>query len=577
MKIQSLAIIFVIIIMPIAILVSEYVQGQKSTLSNQISYDSKLISATYDAVKAFQINTVNSTTSDIAGSKIRDIEAASNAFFDSISNGFGLKGNKTDAIKMYVPALVFTLYDGYYIYSPYTNDLGAGNGVSASDYNGSVSVKPGSTYENGESIYGTKPYIYYTRRYKPNSTSDFVITYTLDNYITIQGTIGSKYVNTSGYLLNDVVVDGLTPSNYFINDSKYYKVNYDKLKTDNVYTKNVTYNGISIDNELLEEYLIDETGEINSNKPYRYKYAKVNGTKYYFDNAKNDVFYMLNNSRVYHAPSNMSKENCIDLIEHNTSAKQYYINAYVFTNWLTNNSVLKNLKSSDAVDYDSSEPNYKIFDANPIEAPNSNFNAERLATIRKSIEKNLSIAIANYNGYSTSTNEFLMPVLKEEEWTKIINNISVISFLQGLPIGGKVYNGYAIVENSKSQEVVAEDSIYLAIESGTGSGYYHKITDSGLTSMDTGNIKGYYNVDFERKTVANKKEDGSYDYVGFFYPQEKYGCYYCIVNQEKDAIGEKSMYEYVKELITTNPNLSKIYYTALGRERASSYKIMNDI
>ena len=50
---------------------------------------------------------------------------------------------------------------------------------------------------------------------------------------------------------------------------------------------------------------------------------------------------------------------------------------------------------------------YEIFKYNDngvaIEEPNSNFNQHRLQVIRYSIEKNLSIAIANYNGYSTQT------------------------------------------------------------------------------------------------------------------------------------------------------------------------------
>ena len=70
---------------------------------------------------------------------------------------------------------------------------------------------------------------------------------------------------------------------------------------------------------------------------------------------------------------------------------------------------------------------YEIFKYNDngvaIEEPNSNFNQHRLQVIRYSIEKNLSIAIANYNGYSTQTStNFQMPKLKEDEWEKILNN-----------------------------------------------------------------------------------------------------------------------------------------------------------
>ena len=110
-----------------------------------------------------------------------------------------------------------------------------------------------------------------------------------------------------------------------------------------------------------------------------------------------------------------------------------------------------------------------------IEDPNSNFNQHRLAVIRYSIEKNLSIAIANYNNYTDVKANFQMPELKEDEWSKIINNISIISFLQGLNIGGKVYNGYSIINNTKNNEYVSEDSIYLADNADNGN--YYKITD----------------------------------------------------------------------------------------------------
>ena len=191
MKIQNLAVIFIIIILPISLILTSYTQSQVKTLSLQISYDSKLNNATYDALKAFQLNTLNSSTSDIANSKLRDIEASVNTFFNSISSNFNMAGYNKDILKNYVPALVYTMYDGYYIYSPYTNTL-----TDRED-------KDGATYRNNEKIYGLKPYIHYSCRYK-SSSYDIVITYSLDNYITIQGTINGKSVYRYGYLLDNI-------------------------------------------------------------------------------------------------------------------------------------------------------------------------------------------------------------------------------------------------------------------------------------------------------------------------------------------------------------------------------------
>ena len=86
MKIQNLAIIFIVIMLPISMVLTSFVQNQVETLHNQISYDTKLNRATYDALKAFQLNTINNDTSDLTNSKLRDIEASANTFFNSISS-----------------------------------------------------------------------------------------------------------------------------------------------------------------------------------------------------------------------------------------------------------------------------------------------------------------------------------------------------------------------------------------------------------------------------------------------------------------------------------------------------------
>lgn len=168
MKLQGLAVIAIIIILPMTIILSSYSQSQIKTLQLQTQYDSKLQNATYDAIKAFQLNMSNSSTSDLANSKMRDIKASVNTFYNSLASHFNMVGYGKDVLQNYVPAIVYTLYDGYYIYSA------------------------NASYKNGESIYGLKPYIYYSCRYKPNGNSDFVITYSLDSYITIQGIIDRK-------------------------------------------------------------------------------------------------------------------------------------------------------------------------------------------------------------------------------------------------------------------------------------------------------------------------------------------------------------------------------------------------
>ena len=161
--------------------------------------------------------------------------------------------------------------------------------------------------------------------------------------------------------------------------------------------------------------------------------------------------------------------------------------------------------------------NYPIFKLNEngvsIEDPESNFNQQRLAVIRYTIEKNLSIAINNYNNYTSGTTNFQMPKLKEDEWDKIINNVSIISFLQGLNMGGKVYNGYSIITNNLNREVVSEDSIYIV----TNDNQYHRTND--LELQGSTDIKGgFLNLDFEIKSVETDRVTGKVTYI----PQRKY-------------------------------------------------------
>lgn len=177
MKLQGLAVIAIIIILPMTIILSSYSQSQIKTLQLQTQYDSKLQNATYDAIKAFQLNMSNSSTSDLANSKMRDIKASVNTFYNSLASHFNMVGYGKDVLQNYVPAIVYTLYDGYYIYSAYDNTLD-----EEDKFDENASYKK----------YGLKPYIYYSCRYKPNDNSDFVITYSLDSYITIQGIIDRK-------------------------------------------------------------------------------------------------------------------------------------------------------------------------------------------------------------------------------------------------------------------------------------------------------------------------------------------------------------------------------------------------
>lgn len=566
-KAQHLAIIFIIIILPISLVLSNYIQSQIDTITLQTQYNSRLYESTYDAVQAFQINTVNNRYSSISDSKIRDIEASVNTFYNSLSNNINASEIGTEALRPFVPALVYTLYDGYYIYSKYNNVYPENNG----------DVKDDSEVEDE---YGLKPYIYYSGRYRKGN-NDFVVNYTLDNAITIYGRFGTEYRTLSGYLINPEQVENIDYA-----------------------SRTLTYNGIEIKPEILTEYLLftprDEDAESGN-----YQYIVYDGKKVYYDpestNEDEKYFWYDNYSKTYISIYNT------EVLEYarartsgdrfySTSAFDYFYEAERFSREVID--LIGTVTQDDAVDAEGNkiefayntgnEPifNTTVNNNDPL-ISGSTFNENRMGVIRNSIETNLVAAIANYNSYSGFTYEFALPVFTESDWGKIVNNISVISFLQGIPIGYKYYNNYCIVTNDKNEEVVKKDSIYIitANEDGTNREYHlpgcTKLVDSEQDRI----VEAYSNLSFVRQTV--RISEGNYLY---FYPQMRKdlsyitGCYECIVNASDtynlDDIINGRIYHNEEVtgqsgLIYNEDQLEQVrtaYITALARERYDLYQ-----
>ena len=111
MKIQSLGIIFILIVLPITLVIAEYSHTQFDTLVLENRFDSALVSATYDALKAFQLNTFNDPHSDIADRKISSIQASAKAFYNSMQTGVAAVGYSIEDLYLHTPAIVYTMYD----------------------------------------------------------------------------------------------------------------------------------------------------------------------------------------------------------------------------------------------------------------------------------------------------------------------------------------------------------------------------------------------------------------------------------------------------------------------------------
>lgn len=561
MKLQHLAIIFIIIILPISLVIGEYIQSQIDTIYMQTGYSKKLQDATYDAMRAFRLNTINNKYSSISDSKIRDIEASINTFYNSLGTSLGASGYDKDTLKEYIPAIVYTMYDGYYIYGKYYN------------------------YQNKEYQYGLKPYIYYSCRYVNGSDNDFIVNYTLDNSITIYGKIGGKYETRSGYVIDPGKVTNIKyDDSYVLTDGHRYAIS-------------LTYDGIEIEREILEEQLvtIDDNGIATKGT---YQYTKYNNQKIYKDG--NSYFIYANNKK-----QTLTDEGKVIQVNevtplmyakrltgadgnlYSNSAVEYYADAYDFSTWIKNK--LGNIKENTAKDADgrtlelsTNLGDEEIFNFGANNNPlleGSSFNEHRMSIIRKSIETNLSSAIANYNEGSAGTYEFQMPIFTENDWQKLLNNISISVFMQGMPTKSKFYNNYCIITNDKNEEVVTEDSIYILAEK-------NGIVEAHLPGCkelvdNQNNIKGAYNViDFERQTIVENGEI-------YYYPQPFQKCYSCLVtasaSYETDDIINGKLREYNKntdkyEEISTNiSNLRKKYLTALARERYDLYRTNSQI
>lgn len=268
MKLQNLAVIFAIIIVPVSIVLHSFIQSGLDTINLQTQYDTRLSNATYDALRAYQLNSINGTYSATANEKQRNVESSINTFFTTLGANFGASETGKEALQQYVPALVYTMYDGYYIYGPFTNQ------------------------QTNNVEYGLKPYIYYTKRYT-GTNYDITINYTLDNYISIYGTLNGKIINRSGYLINAQS----SQVAYIVPNKEYTDINGVK---------------VTIEAENLKEFLsflTDDNNNITKPIEYRYIYAyeknaagKQQKLKLYYDEQTNNKLYSSDNNS-YYSPS----------------------------------------------------------------------------------------------------------------------------------------------------------------------------------------------------------------------------------------------------------------------------------
>lgn len=477
MKLQSLTIIFIIIILPVVLVLSSYIGYEIKTINKQNMYNTGLQTATHDAIFAFEMNTRNDSYSNNAENKRSNIKASIKTFENSLSTACNLGLYNNETIEEYIPAIVFGLYDGFYMYAP--SEL--------------TDEGENSTYKHN-----LRNYVYYSEEIKQGNI-DIIIRYTLDNYVAVSGTVNGAYITRAGYLIN------LNDLNSSIKD-----ININEVTT-------IKYKNIDIGIEKVEEY----------NGPY-----DEEGT----------------NRKSSHEDK---------------TAIAYYKSAYEFTDWFINETGIGNTKGY-----------LNIGNDNDPENENSAFVQHKREIMKKKIEEVLNSSITAYAN-KTRTN-YKMPKFSEEDWEKIYNNISVISFVQGMNLGFKNYNNYCVLNSTNNSEYVNPNLIYFT--NGTS---YHDIrcTDE---SIDWSNATGYKIGSFEKQTYEAQKKDEDGNLVSdtqgnpvtenkYYYKHNELACYNCI---NGNAINKGSIYDYVRD-DSTDSNVKISYFTALARERYNTTKLLN--
>ena len=76
--------------------------------------------------------------------------------------------------------------------------------------------------------------------------------------------------------------------------------------------------------------------------------------------------------------------------------------------------------------------------------------------IKNSIQYNLNSAISTYNkSHNGVAEDYKLPILTEKDWDSILNNVCMVSFMQGIPCGTQIFNSCL---NLKSIHVYSDNS-----------------------------------------------------------------------------------------------------------------------
>lgn len=625
MKLQNMTVIFIIIMIPIILVVSYYIGLQINTITMQKDYTVKLQTAAKDSIQALEINTVewNSASSNLADSKRRDVLAAINTFTTSLANGMGIGGAGKGKIQTYIPAIVYTMYDGYYIYSASLMKDQDTDKDGLTQFEKDTSGKDtGNIKYNTEGTssyqYILKPYSPYSARYVSDN-ADITVNYTLDNYIRVYGTVNGEYQAKEGYLvvcdddagvknvesgrISGITYRGATIKPETLKEQVYienegvgeYKYIYDQYDNKLYWDGN---NYFSVDKNNNKVYLQNALPEGDAGFSITNRFRKISipmydnredewtvqkvfqilnpggGYKFYYEN-QSGAFVEFTSVENIDGSDNKKLAGVEVEKDKDFSAINYCVESYVFTNWVTkklSSITVRNMQSPTGGQYNNVDKDANIFeiskDNNPDPENDDAYAKSVLAQHKKdiiinTIEKNLSQATAQAQEMNPNY-EYRLPQLSYDEWEQALSNISIIAFMQGMPIGLKYYNNYAIATSTLNKEFVDPDELYFA---GKDDQYYHQRQCEQATGSD---YVGYRSIDYVAKSY--EKSNNGTTSTTYYYPHanntnSELECYYCLVNRstyKNNEIWNGNLYR----------NWTDSYYNALARER---YMQLDDI
>ena len=422
MKIQHWAIIFLIIIIPFSIVCRNVISKKMLNLRDETRYNNIVDNACYDAVAQLQ----ELSNKDKFGKKmsITDgvAEATVDRFFNTLSVNFNLPMDRDTSeayFDRYIPAIIIVGYDGLYVYS--------------------------CENVNGEYKFTFKPKIPYTETIEYKTGEYCIINYTLDNYVKLYFpniTFGESYYTNmlpadnstgmgthqiDGYVGVDIDSDQDGIPDFLENFNDINASGGEKPTLDPFNIRpNVMRSG-----KDLDKYVQDNLSTM---------YNEVELSYYLFEMAGNGII----DGEKIRFLIDEGPNGVVSKHRHGTNLSEHPSLASFYSDNTDKDDQAKILGLSFSpvnIDYQFDDNGKIISDASP-------FHIRRREVIINTIVSVMREEFNEHNSYAKTlgiTYNFNIPNIGRDEWNNTIDDVTVVAFMQGMPVGtDSYYNNYSL-------------------------------------------------------------------------------------------------------------------------------------